>query len=72
VPVVIDGAFECWPRHKKIFSPGTQIAVCYGKCITAEQIKKMDDKELAKNLTETLRQMQNDYRAKHGKEPLKY
>jgi len=72
VPVVIDGAFECWPRHKKIFSLGTQIAICYGKCITVEQVKKMDDKELAKSLTETLRQMQNDYRAKYGKEPLKY
>ncbi|GAJ22290.1 unnamed protein product, partial [marine sediment metagenome] len=30
VPVVIDGAFECWPRHKKIFSPGS-ISVCYGE-----------------------------------------
>jgi 1-acyl-sn-glycerol-3-phosphate acyltransferase len=29
VPAVIDGAFECWPRHKKIFSPG-RIVVCYG------------------------------------------
>jgi 1-acyl-sn-glycerol-3-phosphate acyltransferase len=64
VPVVIDGAFECWPRHKKIFSPG--------KCITAEQVKEMNDMELAKNLTDILRRMQNDCRIKHGKEPLKY
>ncbi len=27
VPVVIDGAFECWPKHKKFFSPGSKIAI---------------------------------------------
>jgi len=71
VPVVVDGAFECWPRHRKIFSPG-EIVVCYGKAITAEQVKQMDDRELAKNLTDTLRQMQNDCRLKYGKEPYDY
>ncbi len=72
VPVVIDGAFECWPRHKKIFSPGGHIVICYGKRITAEQVKEMNDRELAENLTDTLRQMQNDCRLKHGKEPYDY
>jgi len=72
VPVVIDGAFECWPRHKKIFSPGSEIVICYGECITAEQVKEMTDMELAKNLTDMLRRMQNDCRIKHGKEPYEY
>ncbi|MHC4070276.1 MAG: lysophospholipid acyltransferase family protein [Planctomycetota bacterium] len=72
VPVAIDGAFECWPRHKKMFSPGKKITVCYGECITAEQVKNMNDRQLAENLTNTLRQMQNDCRMRHGKEPLKY
>ena len=72
VPVVIDGAFECWPRHKKIFSPGGQIVVCYGEAIPAEQVKEMNDRELAKSLTNTLRRMQNDCRVKHGKEPYDY
>ena len=72
VPVVIDGAFECWPRHKKIFSPGGKISVCYGKTITPEQVEKMDDRQLADNLTRTLRRMQNDCRLKHGKKPYDY
>ena len=72
VPVVIDGAFEAWPRHKKIFSSGKDIVICYGETITAEQVKKTSDEELAKNLTETLRRMQNDLRLKHGKEPIDY
>jgi len=72
VPVVIDGAFECWPRHKKIFSRGSEITVCYGKCITAEEVSKMGDRELAETLTHTLRQMQNDCRIKQGKEAYDY
>ena len=71
VPVVIDGAFECWPRHKKIFSPG-RIAVCYGKAILVEEAKSMGDKKLAEKLTDTMRQMQKDIREKQGKEPYSY
>ena len=71
VPVVIDGAFECWPRHKKIFSPGS-ISVCYGKVITAEQVKNIGDRKLAEVLTDTLRRMQNECRVKQGKKPYDY
>jgi cytidylate kinase len=72
VPVVIDGAFEAWPRHKKLFSPGGHIAIHYGKCISAGEVKRMDDRELAKLLTDTLRQMQNDCRINQGKKPYDY
>jgi len=71
VPIVIDGAFECWPRHRKLFSPG-KISVCYGKPISAEQAKKMGDEKLAQVLTDTLRRMQNECRAQQGKEPYDY
>jgi len=71
VPVVIDGAFECWPRHQKLFSPGS-ILVCYGKAISAEQAKNMGDKKLAEVLTGTLRQMQTKSRIKQGKKPFDY
>jgi len=72
VPVVIDGAFERWPRHKKIFSPGGAIWVQYGKAISAEQAKNMGDEKLAEVLTDTLRQMQTEIRIKHGKKPYDY
>ena len=71
VPVVIDGAFECWPRHKKIFSPGS-IEVCYGKAIPAGEVANMSDRELAEFLTDTLRRMQAESRIKQGKEPYNY
>jgi len=71
VPVLIDGAFECWPRHKKIFSPGP-VSVYYGKAISFEQIQYMGDEKLAELLTSTLRQMQNDCRIRKGHEPFNY
>lgn len=72
VPVVIDGAFECWPRHRLLFSVWKKISVCYGERITTEQIEEMDDRELAERLTDTLRQMQNERRVKEGKEAYEY
>jgi len=71
VPVLVDGAFECWPRYKKIFSPGA-VSVYYGKAISAEQARSMGDEKLAELLTDTLRQMQNDCRVRKGKKPFNY
>ena len=72
VPTVIDGAFECWPRYKKIFAPGSRITICYGRPITPGQIKKTKDRELAKRLTTVMRRMQNDCRAEQGKKTYDY
>jgi 1-acyl-sn-glycerol-3-phosphate acyltransferase len=71
VPVVIDGAFECWPRNKKLFTPG-QIHVTYGKPIAVEQVKNMGDEKLAEHLTKTLRQMQTQSRLIQNKKPYEY
>ena len=72
VPVLIDGAFECWPRHKKLFSPGSKITVSYGQPISAEQIKGMKDDDFAALLTNTLRTMQSQIRLTEGKQPFNY
>jgi 1-acyl-sn-glycerol-3-phosphate acyltransferase len=72
VPVVIDGAFECWPRTKKLFSPGGSVIVHYGKAISAQQVKEMGDKKLAQLLTDTLRQMQKQSRIEQNKKPYDY
>jgi len=60
-----------WPRHKKLFSPGS-ISVCCGKAITAEQAKIMGDRKLAEVLTDTLCQMQTNCRVKQSKKPYDY
>ncbi|UCG47459.1 MAG: 1-acyl-sn-glycerol-3-phosphate acyltransferase [Phycisphaerales bacterium] len=71
VPVLIDGAYECWPRHQKMFKRGP-VTVTYGRAVTAEQAREMGDKKLAEHLTETVRQMQRDCRIRDGKEPYDY
>lgn len=71
VPALIDGAFECWPRHRKLFRPGS-IVVWFGKPLPPEQIRSMSNEELADRLTRTLRQMQHDCRRRQGKPPYDY
>jgi len=71
IPTLVDGAFECWPRHRKLFSSGP-IVVCFGKPLSPEQIRKMTNEQLADHLTRTLRQMQHTYRLKQGKAPYTY
>jgi len=72
VPMVIDGAFECWPRHKKMFTKGAQITVTYGEMISFEQIKQMDERQLAEHLTNVLREIQSVSRSRNGKKPYDY
>jgi len=72
VPVLIDGAFECWPRHRRLFKLGSRIAVTYGQPIPVEQIKNMEDDDFAKLLTSTLRNMQSQTRTNDAKQPFNY
>lgn len=71
IPVVVEGAYECWPRHSKLPLPG-EITVCYGNPIPAAEVKRLDDQELADLLTDRLRVMQNFCRKKMGRPAFDY
>lgn len=71
VPVLVDGAFECWPRNKTLFTPGL-VMICFGKPLLPEQIEQMNNEQLADWCTQTLRQMQHAARLKQGKQPYVY
>jgi cytidylate kinase len=71
VPVLVDGAFECWPRQRKFFVPG-RVTIWYGKTLDPETLRTMTNEQLADYLTATLRQMQHDCRLKQGKQPYDY
>jgi 1-acyl-sn-glycerol-3-phosphate acyltransferase len=71
VPVLIDGAFECWPRQRKLFRSGP-VTVWYGPALPAEQARSMTNEDMADYLTRTLRQMQHACRIKQGKPPYDY
>ncbi|MHC4561336.1 MAG: lysophospholipid acyltransferase family protein [Planctomycetota bacterium] len=71
VPVLIDGAYECWPRAKKIPSLGS-IVVQYGRPIPKAVARAMTPQELANHVRQTLIEMQADVRRRVGRPPLQY
>ncbi len=71
IPVVIDGAYECWPKGKCFFKMG-KIVIYYGKPISPEKIKELGDEKFVESLVTTMRQMQNELRLMQGKEIYKY
>ena len=71
VPVVIDGAFEVWPRHQGITSMGP-IRVMYGRGITSRQAARMSREDFVQLINRRLRQMQQELRRRYGKRPYNY
>lgn len=71
IPVVIEGAYECWPRDRKFPKLG-KIYIKYGEGFTPEQITEMGDEKFAEVFNERLRTMQNELRAKRGVKPFDY
>ncbi|MBN1764308.1 MAG: 1-acyl-sn-glycerol-3-phosphate acyltransferase [Sedimentisphaerales bacterium] len=74
VPIVIDGAFETWPRHQKLPGMG-HICIKYGRAITPEQVKNMckESREgLVDEINRRLRTMQNELRQQYGKPLFNY
>jgi cytidylate kinase len=72
VPVLVEGAFEAWPRHKKLFRPFQPIVVQFGKPLDPKQVADMTNEQLAEKVTRTLREMQNEVRRKQGRQPYEY
>ncbi len=72
VPVLIEGAFECWPRTRKLFRLGCRITVCFGTPLSPEQVQTMTNEQLADHVTAVLRTMQAETRRRLGKEPFDY
>jgi 1-acyl-sn-glycerol-3-phosphate acyltransferase len=71
IPSVIDGAYECWPKKQKLFSPG-RVYVNYGPPIPPDKVAALGDREFARYLTKVLRDMQTELRLKVGKKPFDY
>jgi len=72
VPMIIDGAFEAWPRSKRLFGLGYRVVSYYGRPISAERIREMGDEAFAEHLTHVMWDMQNEIRTKLGKRPFDY
>ena len=71
IPVAIDGAFEAWPRHHKLWSFGT-IRVVYGPSMSPERIKHLGDAAAAEVLWKSQLRMQHWLRTRYGRTPYIY
>lgn len=71
IPSVIDGGYECWPRHRIFYRP-YKVYISYGKPIPPQTIINMGDREFAKYLTNVLRDMQTQLKLQVGRKPFNY
>ena len=72
VPVVIDGAYETWPRERALPSLGEHIVVKYAPAIPQAETKKQTPAEFVAGLRQTLIDMQTDVRKTLGRTELHY
>ncbi len=68
---MVDGAFETWPRNKKLFSMG-KIKVMFGEPITPEQFKTMNRQDFVSLINLRMHRMQSELRSRYGKTPFIY
>ena len=71
VPVLIDGAFEAWPRWRRLPMPGS-IVVQYGRAIPQAEARKLDAREFVERVHQTLIAIQADVRRRVGRPALDY
>ena len=71
VPVVVDGAYEAWPRHCA-WPSLARIYVMFGEPITPEQIGQLDRSELVELINGRLRVMQGELRRRYQRPAYSY
>lgn len=71
VPVVIDGAFESWPRTQALPAPGN-IVVQFGKAIPQEQARSQSSQGFVDHVRRQLIDIQTDLRRRVGRLPFHY
>jgi len=71
VPVVIDGAFEAWPRWQLLPSPG-QIVVQYAKPLSRAETRRLSQDQLLQRVRQDIIDMQAEVRRRLGRPPLAY
>jgi 1-acyl-sn-glycerol-3-phosphate acyltransferase len=66
VPMAIDGAFECWPRDRKLPSPGS-VRVIYGRPIPAERVEALAPEELLEQVRGAILELHGTLRRMRGR-----
>ncbi len=71
VPVLIEGAFDAWPRWQTLPRPGS-VVVRYARPIPQSQAKNKSAEEFVGDVRQTLIDIQHDVRRRVGKTTIKY
>ena len=71
VPVIIDGAFEAWPRTQALPGAGS-VVIQYGKPIPQSVAREMEAEDYVNMVRSRLIAMQHDVRKRLGRPLLKY
>ncbi len=71
VPVLIDGAFEAWPRKQILPNPGN-VVVRFAPPIPRTEVQKYSPQELVDHIRGILIDLQTDTRLRLGRPPLHY
>lgn len=71
VPVVVDGAFECWPRTRPLPGSGN-IVVQYGRPISQAEARSKTPEEFVADVRNRLIEIQSDIRRRLGRPEIKY
>lgn len=69
VPVLIDGAFECWPRTQRLPRPG-RIVVVYGRPMSRAEVGGLEAKQFIDLVRRRIIALQADIRRRLGRPPL--
>jgi 1-acyl-sn-glycerol-3-phosphate acyltransferase len=72
IPVVIDGAYEAWPRTQLLPSPGGSIIVQYAPPIHRDQARRDTPEQFVNRVRDILIDMQADLRRRVGRPELRY
>lgn len=71
VPVLVDGAFDVWSRHKLLPSMGS-VRVMFGKPTNPQLAKSLSRQQLVDKINRQLRDMQMELRRRYHKKLLDY
>ena len=72
VPVVVDGAFECWPRNAILPRPMVPICAAFGQPFYPDEFMQYPPEEFVRLIHGRMIELQNRVRLQVGRKPYDY
>ncbi len=72
VPVVIDGAFDVWPKQSAFPGPTGEIVLCYGEPMHRQEVRNYPGVEFVNHIRQRILSLQDDVRRRRGLHRFEY